>query len=61
MLFSSMATTIISSDNTCNYQVLLFHQVQSPVKAFPTSAKITGFDTSPKDPYPVMFHLFKAR
>ncbi|KAJ7351151.1 hypothetical protein OS493_036354 [Desmophyllum pertusum] len=35
--------------------------VQSPVKAFPTSAKITGFDTSPKDPYPVMFHLFKAR
>ena len=41
--------------------VVFFDQVQSPVKAFPTSAKITGFDTSPKDPYPVMFHLFKAR
>ena len=38
-----------------------FSQVQSPVKAFPTSAKITGFDATPKDPYPVMFHFFKAR
>ncbi|XP_066019327.1 protein virilizer homolog isoform X2 [Pocillopora verrucosa] len=35
--------------------------VQAPVKAFPTSAKITGFDKSPKDPYPVLFHFFKAR
>ncbi|CAH3176041.1 unnamed protein product [Porites evermanni] len=35
--------------------------VQSPVKAFPTSAKITGFDATPKDPYPVMFHFFKDR
>ncbi|XP_015749774.1 PREDICTED: protein virilizer homolog [Acropora digitifera] len=35
--------------------------VQSPVKAFPTSAKITAMDNVPKDPYPVMFHFFRAR
>ncbi|XP_067052413.1 protein virilizer homolog isoform X1 [Acropora muricata] len=35
--------------------------VQSPVKAFPTSAKITAIDNVPKDPYPVMFHFFRAR
>ncbi|XP_068721343.1 protein virilizer homolog isoform X6 [Montipora capricornis] len=35
--------------------------MQAPVKAFPTSAKITGFINDPKDPYPVIFHFFRAR
>ncbi|XP_077982853.1 protein virilizer homolog [Glandiceps talaboti] len=34
--------------------------VQPPIKAFPTTARITG-PTSTVDPYPVLFHMFNAR
>ncbi|XP_070574528.1 protein virilizer homolog [Ptychodera flava] len=34
--------------------------VQPPIKAFPTTAKITG-PPSTTDPYPVLFHFFNSR
>ncbi|XP_032239256.2 protein virilizer homolog isoform X2 [Nematostella vectensis] len=34
---------------------------QPPIKAFPTTAKITGLESSTKDPYPVLFRLFATR
>jgi hypothetical protein len=39
----------------------LLLQVQPPIKAFPTTAKITAIGSPIKDPYPLLFRLFAVR